>query len=457
LCPIYALVALAALIGGCQAPPRLDAGEEIARATATGDAIQFDVTGGPLDVHGPQPAVLTLAEAVRATLTRDPRVQTALARVRVALAESKQTRLLPNPVLSVALRFPEGGGKPQIDAGLSADLISLLRRQGEISAADKRLHAAAADAVVVALDVVAEVETTYAEAQSAEAQLEVLDQQVQLNDRLLQLAKDRLEAGESARLDVLTLDAQRVGLETEAVQRRADLADERLVIARLVGRPSIDADWKLDPLTATGRWSGDERAWVRAALEHRPEIQARQWELAALGDEVALAQLAAFDGTEVGVDAERDGKWSVGPALSAPIGVFDWGQSRRAKAEALRIESRHRATETRRQVVEDVRRALARRAAAQAALDKVESELLPLQQRRHEQAEQAYREGLADVTALLVAEQDLLTSRAKLVDVRKDAALALVRLRRAVGGSAAASALESMPTTRTTYPTTAGR
>ncbi|HUS61873.1 MAG TPA: TolC family protein, partial [Acidimicrobiales bacterium] len=202
-------------------------------------------------------------------------------------------------------------------------------------------------------------------------------------------------------------------------------------------------------LTITRRWSGDERIWVQAALERRPELQARQWELAALGDEVALARLAIFDGTEVGMDAERDeGKWSVGPAVSTPITIFDWGQARRAKAEALRIEARHHATETRRQVVEDVRRAVARLTAAQVALNKVESELLPVQQRRHEQAEEAYRGGLADSTALLVAEQDLQASRAKLVEVQKDAGLALIRLHRAVGGSGVATSVErAMPTT----------
>jgi outer membrane protein TolC len=451
------LFATAILIGGCHAPPRVDVRQEIARATATADAICFDETGGPIDVDAPQPGALTLADAIKAALTHDPRVQAALARVRVALAEAKQTRLLPNPVLSVALRFPEGGGKPQIDAGLSADLISLLRRPREMSAVDKRLHAAAAEAVVVAIDVVAEVEETYAEAQALDAQLAVLDEQVKLNDRLLQLAKDRLEAGESARLDVLTLDAQRVELETEAVQRRADVSDKRLVLARLIGRPSHDVNWTLDAVETAGVWSGDERIWVEAALERRPEIQARQWELAALGDEVALAQLAAFDGTDVGVDAERDGEWSVGPAVSAPITIFDWGQARRAKAEAQRIEARHRATETRRQVVEDVRRAVVRLVAAQTALRKVESELIPLQQKRHEQAEQAYREGLADVTALLIAEQDLLASRAKLVAVRKDAALALIRLRRAVGGSGAANALAPAPATRPAQPAASGQ
>jgi outer membrane protein TolC len=426
---------------------------DILQATGTSQPIRFDVTGGPTEVEESGPESLSLVDSVQTCLSREPRVQAALARVRVALAESKQSGLLPNPVLNVAFRFPDGGGKPQIDAGLTADLISLLRRPALTSAANNRLRAAAAEAVGAAIDAVAEVQEVYAEAQALDAQLAVLDEQVKLNDRLLQLARDRLEAGESGRLDVLTLDAQRVELETEAIQRRADTRDKRLVLARLLGRPSKETDWQLDPFRPAERWSGDERAWVSVALQRRPELQARRWELAALGDEVALARLAYLDGTDVGVDAERDDGWSLGPAVSVPITLFDWGQARRAKAEAQRIEARHRATETRRQVIEDVRRAVARLVAAQAALDKVQSELLPVQQRRHQHAEEAYKAGLADVTALLVAEQDLQASRAKLVEVEKDAALSLVRLHRAVGGSGVA--LSIPPPAPTTLPTSA--
>jgi outer membrane protein TolC len=120
------------------------------------------------------------------------------------------------------------------------------------------------------------------------------------------------------------------------------------------------------------------------------------------------------------------------------------------------VEARHRATQTRRQVVEDVRRDVARLEAAQVALNKVESELLPVQQRRHEQTEAAYRGGLADLTALLVAEQDLQASRAKLVDLQKDASLARIRLHRAVGGSGPATSVQQVPVNSpTSRPATA--
>ena len=65
-----------------------------------------------------------------------------------------------------------------------------------------------------------------------------------------------MEAGESGRLDVLTLDAQRLELETEAIQRRADARDKRLILARLLGRPSKETDWKLDTFEPPAAWTG---------------------------------------------------------------------------------------------------------------------------------------------------------------------------------------------------------
>lgn len=440
-------------LAGCQGVPQIQVAQEMALATGVGVPIAFEVDDAPLDAESAAPDdSLSQADAVRFALTRDPRVQSALANVQIAMAEARQSRLLPNPVLNVALRFPEGGGPLQIDAGLSADLLSLLRKPGEISAADHRLRAAAADAVVVALDVMTETQETYAEAQALNAQVGVLDKQIGLNTRLLQLARDRREAGESSQLDVLSLDAQRIELEIDAIQRRADAVDHRLRLARLIGRPSDQATWVLDPFHQQMNFNPEERSWIDAALQNRPEAQARQWELAALGDEAGLAGFMVWNGSEIGVEAERDGEWSVGPAISAPITIFDWGHAHKDKAKAQQIEARHRAVQSKRQIVEDVRRAMARLRSALIALDQVESRLLPVQLKRHDQVEQAYRSGLADITALLVAEQDLLTSRARLINLQRETAIAVARLHRAVGGSGVASSLSPSPTTSRTQP-----
>jgi outer membrane protein TolC len=103
----------------------------------------------------------------------------------------------------------------------------------------------------------------------------------------------------------------------------------------------------------------------------------------------------------------------------------------------LTAEQRHRLTEARRGVVEDVRSSLESLGSAQQNLARVERELIPLQERRRSETEEAYRLGLLDVTALLFADQALQESRARRVDLAREVAAARTRLERSVGGPAA--------------------
>jgi outer membrane protein TolC len=390
-----------------------------------------------------------MASAVRLAVEHDPRIQTAAARVRTALADAGQSRLLPNPVLNVAVMLPEGGGRPVINASLSEDLLALVTLPRRVSAADHRLRATSAEAVQAALDVVAEVQERYASVQALDQRVAVLRDRQALVNRLLELARSRLRAGEAGRLDVITLDAERAALEADLIERSGELRDQRLALARLIGRPSDDAAWSVTPWEPADAPVADERAWVEAALRHRPEVQAQRWELAALGDEAAIAGWGIFDGASAGASAQRDPDWAVGPSASVPVPLFDWGQARRERAEALRVEGHHKLTQVRRQVIEDVRRAYAAVASARAAVAKVRDELVPLQDRRREQAEASYKAGAADITAVLLAEQQSQEVKERLVELRQKLATATSQLQRAVGGSGVAPAVTTTrPSTR---------
>jgi outer membrane protein TolC len=397
------------------------------------DAIAFRREGGDDDVSTPPSGALALPESIRRSLEHSPELQAALARVRSAESEALQSRLLPNPVLSVVLRFSVETGTPNIETGLAQELVSLLGRPGRARVADSRLRAAAAETLTTALDVVTEVRERYAGVQSLDALIGLLEDRRRLFDRLLELARARQAAGEGTPLDVLTLQAQRVELDTEVADRELERRSQRLALSRLMGQPSGSADWVVSPWSSPGRAAG-EVEWVAAALEHRPEVQAKRWELAAREAELAQTKLTPFDGASVGVAAERDDGWSAGPSLDTPLPVFDTGQARRAAAEAAVIGARHGLTRSRRAVTEEVRQAHATLLASQGNLDRVTKQLIPLQQRRLDQAEAQYRAGETDITALFLAEQELRAARAKQVELERRTSESLIRLERAVGG-----------------------
>jgi cobalt-zinc-cadmium efflux system outer membrane protein len=435
---------LIVLLSGCAAT-RPDPQAEAAAAQAVGldGAIAFHTEGGPLDEAEVGDA-LTLVDAVRRAVTTDPGLQAALARVRIAMADADQARLLPNPVLSVVLRW--GPGRPQIEASLAQDLIQALQVPRRASAADNRLRQAAADAVTTALDVAAEVQERYASVQALDTLIPLLQERLTLLRRLTETARARLEAGEGTRTDVTILDAQRVELEVEIAAAELQRREDRIRLARLLGEPSSAAAWMLEPWSAPVPVAEPESRWIDAALTNRPEVQTVAWQLAALGDDYALARLLPWEGAGAGIEAEHDGDWAVGPSVSTPIPVFDMGQARRARVTAEQIEARHDLTLARRKIVEEVRVAFQTLAASKSNLSRIQSELIPLQQQRRQLAEDAYRAGQTDVTPLFLAEQDLRVAQAQSIEVERQAASALVRLQRAVGGPGVAASMANSPT-----------
>lgn len=443
------LVITLAVFAGCQSTPRADVDAARSAGEATGLPAQIEFIavgpdGGPLDEPDAAGAVLTLADALQRAVTTDPGLQAAMARVRIALADADQSRLLPNPVLNVVLRW--GPGKPQIEASLAQDFVQALQIPRRSSAADNRLRQAAADAVTVAIDVASEVQERYATAQASAEVVPLLRDRMVLLERLAAVAKSRLDAGEGTRSDLVTLQSQRVELQVEIDQAVLSEREERLRLARLIGEPSSTASWSLDAWTVPGNDLQPESRWVDAALLRRPEIQAVTWKLRALGDDEAIARLLPWEGASVSVDAQRDDKWFAGPSVSTPLPIFDMGQAKRARVTAEQLEARHELTLTRRKVVEDVRVAYQTMTASNANLARIRDELIPLQQQRRTLAEDAYRAGQSDVTALFLAEQDLRLTQAKAIEVERQAVTAFVRLQRAVGGPGVASPLMAAPT-----------
>lgn len=434
-------LAVGALLAACQSPPRvdLDAEGEISRAAQLGDTLEFrsvGPNGGPLDEGDAAPARLTLAEAVRRAVSTDAGLQASLARVRLFAANADQARLLPNPVLGIVYRA--GQGSPQFEASFAQEFIQALQRPSRASAADNRLRSVVADAVATALDVISDVQDRYIESQASAALLPLLEERLALVEKLVTTSQARLDAGEGTRSDVVTLEGQRVEVQVAINRARADARSSRLRLARLIGTPSSDAAWELDAWTAPTLRRRAESEWMAAALGARPELQAIEWRLRALGDEAQMQSLAPWEGASVGLDAQSADGWQAGPALSVPLPLFDNGDAKRAANWAEQLEARHELTRARRVVIEEVRVAYQGLAANVANLQRIESELIPLQRLRRELAEDAYRAGQTDVTPLFLAEQDLRVAQTQAIEVEAQAASALVRLQRAVGGPDAA-------------------
>lgn len=441
---VSAMIFIAA--AACVAPPPAPEAERlVGEATGVAEPVVFLSADAATDAASIDSGQLTLKDAIRRAVLSNPRLQSLLARVRVALADAEQARLLPNPILEIAYRIPRIDDAPdEIDIGVSAELIPLLTRPGRSRAADDRLRASVADAVQQALDVVVSVRASYAAVQAFDELIPALEERRDLLTRLVTVSQERLDSGEGTRLDVTSLRTQQAELGLDLLELAREKQDARLELAHLVGQPSDPAAWAVEPRAALVPYSARaEERWVEAALARRPDIEALRWEVEALKEDAQRAGVTILEGSGVGLSAEKAEDWSIGPALAVPIPLFDFGSARRARAEAVLLEAQHRLTEAKRVAVTEVRRAYASSAALQRSVASLKDVALPLQRQRREEIEAIYLGGQADITTLIIAEQDLRLAQVRLVELEQRAATAHAELERAVGGPTAAAAVEA--------------
>jgi len=429
---------------GCEAP-RIDVAGQTAHLTGLTDAIVFRESDPSQPIPPATTDHLGLAQTVRLALQNDSRVRSAMEHIRMAEADSEQARLLPNPILVLDMRFPEKSGPITFETELSEDLISILEKPRAISEADNRLRESVSNGLATVLDLIVETREAYASAQSLDAEIAVAQERESIFARLSDLANKRLKAGEGNRLDLLTFQAQHLQAITDLEDFRLASREQRITLARLIGDPHGPAEWALDPWIPPSGAGAAEWAWIDTALANRPEILARRWELAALGDEQVIAGYSPLAGTTVGSHAEHDPNWRTGPLITVPLPIFDFGQAANKKAQAAYRAALYDLEQERLMAIEETRRAYANCIASQETLRQATEQLLPVQQEERRQTELAYQSGDAILPTLLLAETDLRSTQLKIAELQENVTVAIVHLERAAGGAGVARTMEAPP------------
>lgn len=442
------LVAACVLFPSCAGPaPDLRLEPRLQAATGTAGLLAFRTEGEPLDVvdatpEGAAADALPLPDAVERALRHAPELQAAFADVQVAAADADQARLFANPIVGVVWRF--GNGPFAFEASLTESIVQVLTRGRRADAADRRLEAATCGALATALDVMTEAQALYATAQAVDAMLPLAEARVQALARLVEVADSRLRAGEGTQQERVLAQSRRFQAERELEALRRERREARVQLARRIGQPSGGASWTLDAFAAIEPALEDESRWVASALGARPELQAVRFELAALGDDAVLARWSPYQSASIGGETQRTPIWFTGPNAMLPLPVFDTGAVAARGADARVVAARHRLAGLAREVVAEVRVLHGEVKNRCAELVRVRDEHLPAQARVKELAESAMRAGQTDVSAVLDAEQQWLAAREAAIQLEREARLARIRLRRAVGGVAAESASDGI-------------
>jgi cobalt-zinc-cadmium efflux system outer membrane protein len=360
----------------------------------------------------PLPTTVTIEQVMDLLAQRSPRTIADRATVGVVAADRITAQTLPNPTVSYGgVRLVNGlstGATTQHQVVLEQPLLVFGQRQARTDAADLNVRAEQARVA----DTIAQrrlvVRQAFATLLSRQEQLRVIKDSLADLERVQQVVRGRAEAGERSRYDVVRIETETETLQVQVVNAEADVEDAAGQLASLLGFPgwSPRATGALTP----GNVPTDVNVLWETAQTRRPSIVSIRQQQAAARGGVFLAQRerlpvpAVSGGTQLTTDVTGQSAFF---GFSMPLPFFDRNQGAIAKANA-QVDADQRALEAElaeaRADVERVANVLVKR---REALTRLESQVVQRTPMLRQMAEDAYREGSADILELLDAMRSL--------------------------------------------------
>ena len=386
------IVALASMLAAWSVPARLSA-----QGTTTPDTIR-----------------LTLAEAQRLSLERNPAFLADAEERAIARGELRQAHaLLPNPHLEIeGPGAATDGGFSRYEAALSQEIEWAGQRGLRIDAAESGVRRAAQLVRDAARLTLADASVAYYAAVAAARRLDVVEEIFDSNQRLLAAVRTQVSEGEISALEGSLAEIEVARARARVLSARRDARSAELALKRAIGlapNAAIRLDDELPDVSPQASLQPD--SLVQLALERRPDLAARSATVAQLEASTRLARREAIPNIEISSLIEREEasgetRFGIGVGLPFPIWNRNQGTAASLRAQAQQAGWSRQAVELRvRTEVADAYQAYVT-ASEEATI--FERDVLQPAQQNQRLLEIAYREGKIDLPALLLLRNQLL-------------------------------------------------
>ena len=407
-----------------------------------------------------------VASALRRDLTADAAVEIALLNNRdlqatyeelgIAQAELVEAGLPRNPTLTAEIRFPKSPAYP-FDIDVTQQFLDLLfiplRKQiagAQFEAAKWRVTSAVANAA-------AETTAAFYRAQGAEQLIDLRRKIVQAAEASIDAAKRLHDAGNITDRAFASEKAMYEQAKLVLGVAEADVLDAREELSAAMGVWGRDTEWKIAPrlpdLPAT---EIEPKGLESLAVQQRADLQAARAHVEALAQSLGLTKSSSLfpdASATVHWSGEPDGTKSLGPGIEVPLPLFNQGQPAIAAAQARLRQSEQQFAAMAVRIRSDVRRARSRLFAARARAEYQRNVIVPLRHEIVQQSQLEYNAMQLGVFELLQARQAEIDAGRDYVESLRDYWVARTELEKALGGRSKAILPATAPSTRPTAPT----
>jgi outer membrane protein TolC len=391
---------------------------------------------------------LSVDDAVQLALLNNRGLQASFHELGISEADLVQAGRLPNPGFSFG-RLTKGD-EIELERGLHLNLARLLAMPLMQQVESRRFAQAQGAAALSVLALAAETRKAWVQAVAAQESARYSAQVMQAAEASAELARRMAQVGnfnklQQAREQSFYADA---ALNQAKAQQAQLSARERLT--RLLGLWGTQVSYRLPERLPDLPGSPKDLPDIeRTALSQRLDVQGARLLTEQTARNLGLTRTTRFVNVlELGLvrNSSNEAPTQKGWEIGFEIPLFDWGGARVAKAEAIYMQTVHRAAETAINARSEVREAYGAYRSAWDVAKHHRDEIVPLKQRIAEENVLRYNGMLIGVFELLADARSQIASVNAALDAQRDFWLAQADLDMALVGKpslAAASAVSA--------------
>ncbi|GCL63697.1 TolC family protein [Pseudaquabacterium pictum] len=426
---LLALLSSAAMLGGCASFTPDGGFSAVERTTKEriGKELQWARGDADLDTISRRVAELlakplTAGDAVQIALLNNRGLQAGIQELGITEAEVVQAGRLPNPGFSVGRS--RSGDEREIERGLHVNLARLVAMPmiGRMEA--RRFEQAQARVAMSVLSLAADTRKAYFTALAAEETVRYMRQVKQAADASAELARRMEQVGNFNKLQRAREQSfyASAALQLARAEQAQRATRERLV--RLLGLWGAQIQFALPERLPDLPPSPLELPDVeQVALAQRLDVQAAKLAAEQTASSLGLTKTTRFVNVlELGLmrNSSNEGPTQRGWEIGFELPLFDWGGARVARAEAIYMQTLHRAAETAINARSEVREAYTGYRSAYDIARHHRDEIVPLNQRIAEENVLRYNGMFIGVFELLADARTQITSVNASIEALRD-------------------------------------